>query len=198
MGLTHLILISILTPHHTPILPPFSSRPHLPVQAGFRSVSHIFDVERWARSINKEMVEWKDVKDLSGSAGRKAGDGSIQADGQDKLGCWSIWATSDLREQKPRDSHYFIDHLNLGALFAHLRHAEVVDSVHLLQTYHIHLFLIKLDSSKITRATPIRLSMPSLLSHMRLKKIAIHCLQITWPIPLRAPRLVIPSNPTRK
>lgn len=114
MGMTHLLLISVLTPHHIPILPPFSSRPHLPIQAGFRSASDIFDVERWARSINKELVEWKDVKDLSGSAGHKAPDGSIQADGRDQLGCWSVWATSDLNEKKPRGAYYFVDHLNLG------------------------------------------------------------------------------------
>lgn len=75
------------------------------------------------------MVEWKDVKDLTGSAGRKAGDGSVQADGRDELGCWSIWATSDLIDQKPRDSHYFIDHLNLGAVPFYCFHGEIADSI---------------------------------------------------------------------
>lgn len=77
-------------------------------------MSEVFDLDRWARAINKEVVEWKDVKDLRGLGGKKAVDGTTQADGQDELGCWSVWATANLADQVPYTNSFVPDHLNLG------------------------------------------------------------------------------------
>jgi len=77
-------------------------------------VSDVFDLDRWARAINKEVLEWKDVKDLRGLGGKKAPDSSTQADEQDELGCWSVWATADLEDKKPHTTSFIPDHLNLG------------------------------------------------------------------------------------
>jgi hypothetical protein len=116
MGVVNLILISLLTPSHIPILPPLISRPHLPVRAGYPAVGDVFDLERWARAVNKEMVEWKDVKDLRGLQGKRVYDGSSAADEEDELNCWSVWATSQLQEQSWYTNTELPEHLNLGAL----------------------------------------------------------------------------------
>ncbi|PVG04853.1 hypothetical protein CPB86DRAFT_778166 [Serendipita vermifera] len=113
MGVVHLITISILTPFHIPIIPPLISRPHLPIRAGYPAIGDIFDLERWARAINKEMVEWRDVKDIRGLSGRKAPDGSNAADEEDEMACWSIWATANLKEQKYYTNTEMPEHLNL-------------------------------------------------------------------------------------
>ena len=114
MGITNLVFLSLLTPHRIPILPPLVARPHLPIRAGYLDMSEVFDLDRWARSINKEMLEWKDVKDIRGLAGRKMHDGGLQADEMDELGCWSTWATSSLEEDRPYGNSYVPEHLNLG------------------------------------------------------------------------------------
>jgi len=114
MGIANLLFLSLLTPHRIPIIPPLVARPHLPVHAGYRTLSDVFDLERWARSINKEMVEWKDVKDLRALAGKTALDGSPQADTLDQIGCWSTWATGNLEDQKPFYNAYVPDHINIG------------------------------------------------------------------------------------
>lgn len=114
MAITNLLFLSLLTPHRIPIIPPFASPPHLPVHAGYPAVSDVFDLDRWARAINKEVLEWKDVKDLRGLGGEKSLDSSIQADKQDELGCWSVWATADLEAKKPLTTSFIPDHLNLG------------------------------------------------------------------------------------
>lgn len=116
MAICNLLFLSLLTPHRIPIVPPFVARPHLPTRAGYRALSDVFDLDRWARSINKEMVEWQDVKDLHGLAGKKAPDGTRQADGQDVLGCWSVWTTANLEEKKPYDNSFIPDHVNLGEM----------------------------------------------------------------------------------
>ncbi|KAG8807740.1 hypothetical protein FRC17_004291 [Serendipita sp. 399] len=113
MAVSNLLLLSLLTPNHIPVLPPFVARPHLPIRAGYRAVSDIFDLERWARSINKEMVEWKHIKDLRSIKGTRMYDGSMQAGEQDELGCWSIWLTAREDATKPYDGSFQPDHLNL-------------------------------------------------------------------------------------
>jgi hypothetical protein len=114
MAITNLLFLSLLTPHRIPLIPPFVSRPHLPIRAGYPAVSDVFDLDRWARAINKEVLEWKDVKDLRGLSGKKAPDSSIQADEQDELGCWSVWATANLEAKQPHTNSFIPDHLNLG------------------------------------------------------------------------------------
>jgi hypothetical protein len=113
MGITNLLFISKITPHHIPVLPPFMARPHLPVRAGWKHVSTIFDLDRWARSIDKHMVEWKDVKDTRGLKDRRATDQAQMADEEDQMGCWSVWAEHS-KEGKPYTASYLPDYLNLG------------------------------------------------------------------------------------
>lgn len=79
-----------------------------------RHVSEIFDLERWARSIDKRLVEWKDVKDLRGLKGMKAYDQGPMADEQDEVGCWSVWATANLKEGKHNTASHLPGYLNLG------------------------------------------------------------------------------------
>ncbi|KAG8868988.1 hypothetical protein FRC20_002388 [Serendipita sp. 405] len=113
MGVANLIFLSLLTPTHIPIIPPLVARPHMPVRAGYRAFSDVFDLERLARSMNKEMVEWKDVKDLRGLKGSKMYDGSMKADEQDEIGCWSVWMTAKRDATKPYQGTFLPDHLNL-------------------------------------------------------------------------------------
>lgn len=113
MAITNLVYLSLLTPHRIPILPPFVARPHIFYLSGFHPVSEFFDVDRWARSVNKEMLEWQDVKDLRGLAGKTGGDGTVQADGRDEIGCWSVWMTSTPDQNMPYDNAFVPDHLNL-------------------------------------------------------------------------------------
>ena len=87
------------------------ARPHLPVRAGWKHVSTIFDLDRWARSIDKHIVEWKDVKDTS--KGRKTADQGPMADEEDQMGCWSVWAETS-KEGKPYTGSLLPEYLNLG------------------------------------------------------------------------------------
>ncbi|PVG04854.1 hypothetical protein CPB86DRAFT_778167 [Serendipita vermifera] len=112
MGLIDLIMVSILTPFHIPVIPPFISRPHLPLKSGYRSVGDVFDLERWARAVNKEMVEWRDVKDLR-SLKRPKDDVDFPADEEDELGCWSIWAVGQLKDKDYFRGSAHTKHLNL-------------------------------------------------------------------------------------
>lgn len=112
MAITNLIYLSTLL-SHIPIIPGFVARPHVPVQAGYRAVSDVFDVDRWARAVGKDILEWKDVKDLRGLQNRRADDGTLGADERDELGCWSTWAASNLQEHRPHGSNFILGQLNI-------------------------------------------------------------------------------------
>jgi hypothetical protein len=144
MGLMDLIMISTLTPFHIPIVPPFVSQPHLPMRAGYRAASDIFDLERWARAVNKEMVEWKDVKDLRALKRDPKRDVDFPADEEDEMACWSIWAIGQLKEKSYYKGTPLPVHLNLGTFLFLLSVSFIKSS--LFQIYHTHLHLSTLGS----------------------------------------------------
>ncbi|CCA69141.1 hypothetical protein PIIN_03040 [Serendipita indica DSM 11827] len=104
MAITNLIYLSTLL-SHIPIIPGFVARPHVPVQAGYRAVSDVFDVDRWARAVGKDILEWKDVKDLRGLQNRRADDGTLGADERDELGCWIPRAARLFQIGRDEDLH---------------------------------------------------------------------------------------------
>ena len=101
----NLIYLARMT-NRVPVLPPLDSyigrRPQ-PIP-----FSTIFDVPRMERELGMDIIEWKDVKN------------TVTEDHQDKIGCWTLWATAEGRpDGEPRGSrHQYSLHLGmrLGSL----------------------------------------------------------------------------------
>lgn len=91
MTIVHVLFISMLSTR-IPVLPPFTSEPHLPPEASWRKVGEVFDIPRWSQALNKDVIEWGDLKIPS-------------QDVKEEVGCWSVWATTNIQEGLPRGIH---------------------------------------------------------------------------------------------
>jgi len=87
IALSNQIYVSILA-SRIPILHPLAPG-HLAWEAGFFPVSEVFDLHRWALAIHTDILELEQIKSYP------------HENDKEQLGCWSIWAVSNLREAKP-------------------------------------------------------------------------------------------------
>ncbi|KZT02434.1 uncharacterized protein LAESUDRAFT_815288 [Laetiporus sulphureus 93-53] len=85
----NLIYLGVIT-GRVPLLPMFTPS-HIGGDAGTIAWGDVFDVPRFIRESGIDIVEWRDVKDLS------------EPEVED-IGCWNVWESVQYREHFPRGS----------------------------------------------------------------------------------------------
>ncbi|TDL28334.1 hypothetical protein BD410DRAFT_780825 [Rickenella mellea] len=87
MSLFNILYVAVIS-ERVAVMPPFAPS-HLPQEAGFINFGDVFDVPGLVEGMKHPVVEWWEVKETGSTT-------------VDEVGCWSIWASSQNDDPKPR------------------------------------------------------------------------------------------------
>jgi len=90
MTYANLIYLGAIS-NRVPIIPPFVPYHHIDESAGILLFSEIFDLPYLRSMLRRPIIEWEDIK------AEPSDEASIEP-----IGCWSAWATGNVREHAPR------------------------------------------------------------------------------------------------
>jgi hypothetical protein len=103
----NLIYLGLIT-DRVPIIPMFTpSHVNTNGPGTLFAFGDVFDVPRLRKSLNKPLLEWREVKDYDGS------------NEVDELGCWNVWEAVQSNAGFPRGSSV-IDHLKLDISYTRM------------------------------------------------------------------------------